>query len=137
MIFGKTRSVCPVCLRVLDAQKRAERDGVYLDKECPEHGRFSALIWEGNLASYTRWNTKNSAVDPPKDGKAPQRGCPLDCGLCTEHLRKGCCVLLELTKRCSLRCPVCFASAGEPGGDEPTLEEFILWMATKIKESEG
>ena len=124
MIFGKTRSVCPVCLRVLDAQKRAERDGVYLDKECPEHGRFSALIWEGNLASYTRWNTKNSAVDPPKDGKAPQRGCPLDCGLCTEHLRKGCCVLLELTKRCSLRCPVCFASAGEPGGDEPTLEEI-------------
>ena len=25
----------------------------------------------------------------------------------------------------------------EYAGDEPTLEEFILWMATKIKESEG
>lgn len=52
----------------------------------------------------------------PRGGKAPQKGCPLDCGLCTEHRRKGCCVLLELTRCCDLRCPVCFASAGE-GGD--------------------
>ena len=116
MIFGRTKSVCPVCLRVLDAKKRAEKDGVYLDKLCPEHGAFSALIWEGNLASYTAWNRENRAVDPPRAGKKPKKGCPLDCGLCTEHLRKGCCVLLEVTKRCNLRCPVCFASAGE-GGD--------------------
>ena len=117
MIIGRTKSVCPVCLRVLDAEKRVGRDGIYLDKNCPEHGQFSALIWEGNMASYLRWNTRNSAVDPPKDGRVPEKGCPLDCGLCTEHLRKGCCVLLELTKRCNLRCPVCFASAGEAGED--------------------
>ena len=116
MIFGRTKSVCPVCLRVVDAKKRAEKDGVYLDKTCPEHGSFSALIWEGNLASYTSWNRENRAVDPPREGKEPSKGCPLDCGLCTAHRRKGCCVLLELTKRCDLRCPVCFASAGE-GGD--------------------
>ena len=29
MIIGRTKSVCPLCLRVLDAQKRAERDGGY------------------------------------------------------------------------------------------------------------
>ncbi len=117
MIFGKTRSVCPVCLRVLDASKRSERDGIYMDKNCPEHGRFSALLWEGDLASYLRWNTENTAVDPPRGGRAPEKGCPLDCGLCTEHLRKGCCMLLELTKRCNLRCPVCFAAAGEEESD--------------------
>ena len=115
MIFGRTKSVCPVCLRVLDAQKRAEKDGVYLDKSCPEHGSFSTLIWEGNLASYTSWRRENRAVDPPREGKEPSKGCPLDCGLCTAHQRKGCCVLLEVTKRCDLRCPVCFASAGEAG----------------------
>ena len=122
MIIGRTKSVCPVCLRVLDAEKRVGRDGIYLDKNCPEHGQFSALIWEGNMASYLRWNTRNSAVDPPKDGRVPEKGCPLDCGLCTEHLRKGCCVLLELTKRCNLRCPVCFASAGETAEDLPLSE---------------
>ena len=72
MIIGRTKSVCPVCLRVLDAEKRVGRDGIYLDKNCPEHGQFSALIWEGNMASYLRWNTRNSAVDPPKDGRAPE-----------------------------------------------------------------
>ena len=124
MIFSRTKSVCPVCLRVLDAQKRAEKDGVYMDKSCPEHGQFSTLIWEGNLASYTAWNRENRAVDPPREGKAPSMGCPLDCGLCTAHRRKGCCVLLELTKRCDLRCPVCFASAGESGGEDLSLEEI-------------
>ena len=124
MIFGKTTSVCPVCMRTLEASKRSERDGIYLDKCCPEHGRFSALIWEGNLASYLRWRRENSAVEPPKDGKKADKGCPYDCGLCTEHLRKGCCVLLELTGRCSLRCPVCFAAAGEPCRPDPSLEEI-------------
>ena len=124
MIFGRTKSVCPVCLRVLDAEKRAESDGIYLDKCCPEHGPFSALIWEGSLDSYRAWNRENRVVDPPREGKAPSMGCPLDCGLCTAHLRKGCCVLLELTKRCDLRCPVCFASAGEESCPDPGIEEI-------------
>ena len=124
MIFGKTKSVCPVCLRVVDARKRSEKDGIYLDRRCDEHGAFSALIWEGNLASYLRWNSENTAVDPPREGRAPEKGCPRDCGLCTEHLRKGCCMLLEVTKRCNLRCPVCFAAAGESGGSDLSLAEI-------------
>lgn len=124
MIIGKTRSVCPVCLRVVDARKRSEKDGIYLDKRCDEHGAFSSLIWEGNLASYLRWNSENTAVDPPREGRAPKKGCPNDCGLCTEHLRKGCCMLLELTGRCNLRCPVCFASAGEEPAEDLSLAEI-------------
>ena len=124
MIIGKTKSVCPVCLRVVDAQKRSERDGVYLDKRCDEHGAFSALIWEGNLASYLRWNSENNAVDPPREGREPKKGCPNDCGLCTEHLRKGCCMLLELTRRCNLRCPVCFAAAGEGSALDLSMAEI-------------
>lgn len=124
MSFGRTKSVCPVCLRVLDASKRAEKDGIYLDKRCPEHGDFSALIWEGPLPSYLRWNSENRAVDPPRDGREPEKGCPYDCGLCTAHQRKGCCMLLELTKRCNLRCPVCFAAAGEQTGEDLSLAEI-------------
>ena len=124
MTFGKTKSVCPVCLRVVDAQKRSEKDGIYLDKSCPDHGAFSTLIWEGNLASYLRWNSENTAVEPPREGKKPEKGCPYDCGLCTEHLRKGCCMLLELTRRCNLRCPVCFAAAGEDGAPDLSLAEI-------------
>ncbi len=124
MVFGSTESVCPVCLRVLPAKYCWESDGIYLNKSCPDHGSFSTLIWEGDLRSYFAWKTDNSAVEAPVDGKRAARGCPYDCGLCEEHVTKGCCVLLELTKRCNLHCPVCFASAGGGAESDLSLEEI-------------
>ena len=123
MGFGRTKSVCPVCLRVLEAQKTVGEHGIYLNKTCPEHGAFSALIWEGSIKEYFMWNGESSAIDPPVNGKEPQRGCPNDCGLCSAHLRKVCCMLLELTRRCNLECPVCYASAGKCG-DDPNIEDI-------------
>lgn len=123
MGFGRTKSVCPVCLRVLEAQKTVGEHGIYLNKTCHEHGAFSALIWEGSIKEYFMWNGESSAIDPPVNGKEPQRGCPNDCGLCSAHLRKGCCMLLELTRRCNLECPVCYASAGKCG-DDPNIEDI-------------
>lgn len=123
MGFGRTKSVCPVCLRVLEAQKTVGEHGIYLNKTCPEHGAFSALIWEGSIKEYFMWNGESSAIDSPVNGKEPQRGCPNDCGLCSAHLRKGCCMLLELTRRCNLECPVCYASAGKCG-DDPNIEDI-------------
>lgn len=124
MVIGTTESVCPVCLRRLKAEKRAEPDGIYMDKACPEHGRFSALIWEGDLRSYLHWSTESIRQEQPAAPREAEKGCPYDCGLCVEHQRKGCCVLLELTNRCNLHCPVCFASAGENPLKEPGLEEI-------------
>lgn len=125
MVFGKTRSVCPICLKTIDADKVTGNDGnIYMEKECPEHGRFSSLIWEGNLPSYVQWDISSNVSEPPVNTKAVSAGCPNDCGLCSDHLRKGCCMLLELTNRCNLRCPVCFASAGEAAPRDLTLDEI-------------
>ena len=125
MLVGRTQSVCPVCLKKIDAEKHTGADGhIYMHKQCPEHGSFRTLIWEDDVFSYWRWNIKSSTVEPPVNGKHPDSGCPNDCGLCTEHLRKGCCMLLELTKRCNLRCPVCFASAGTDTAEDPSLHEI-------------
>lgn len=125
MKIGSTKSLCPVCLKTLDADKITGNDGnIYMEKTCPEHGRFSSLIWEGDLASYLRWANENSCVEHPVDGKKAEKGCPYDCGLCEEHLRKGCCMLLELTNRCNLRCPVCFASAGNKEPKDLSIEEI-------------
>lgn len=121
MVIGTTMSVCPVCLRRLKAEKRAGQDGIYMDKVCPEHGRFSALIWEGDVESYRQWNTASIRTESPVRPKLVEEGCPYDCGLCQTHQRKGCCMVLELTNRCNLRCPVCFASAGESPAKEPDL----------------
>ena len=122
-VFARTESVCPVCLNVIEAKKTVGSDGnIYLNKSCPEHGDFSVLIWEGSLDSYLAWDKTSSKADTPPSALSSQRGCPYDCGLCEKHERPGCCVLLEITSRCDLGCPVCFASAGsekrDPGLDE-------------------
>ncbi len=124
--IASTMSVCPVCLRKLQAHKVVGEDGfVHMEKECPEHGHFDVLLWEGDAASYKAWGDVPSAPVTPVGARPAERGCPYDCGLCEAHLRDGCCVLLELTNRCNLRCHVCFAAAGEEKGvPEPGLEEI-------------
>lgn len=125
MLIGRTKSVCPVCLQPVSAEKVTGADGnIYMRKCCPDHGEFSSLIWEGSLSEYLNWSIASSVNEPPVNGKKAEKGCPNDCGLCTEHLRKGCCMLLELTNRCNLRCPVCFASAGEKTPLDLSMEEI-------------
>jgi len=124
--INRTKSVCPVCLKTIDAYLVEKDDGIYMEKECHEHGHFSVLVWEDNAESYKKWdrgNKKKDKIIDPKTDK-PLEGCPYDCGLCEEHVRTTCCVLLEITQRCNLRCPVCFASAGENCPPAPTLEEL-------------
>ncbi len=123
--FAKTSSVCPVCLNVIDAYKTVGDDGyIYLEKTCPDHGVWKTLIWEGDLESYRAWDRFPAGKNVPKGAVPVKDGCPHDCGLCEAHERDGCCVLLELTKRCNLRCPVCFASAGEQEPGDLSLEEI-------------
>lgn len=123
--FEKTQSVCPVCLKTIDAYKTTGDDGfIYLTKSCPDHGSFRTLIWEGNPESYQAWNTVPAGKVSPVGAVPAEKGCPYDCGLCQEHERDGCCVLLELTNRCNLRCPVCFASAGENAPQDLSMEEI-------------
>lgn len=108
-VFARTKSVCPICLRTIGAEKAVAGDGfVHLIKTCPEHGFFDTLIWEGSADEYLAWGGACS-------GDEADDGCPNNCGLCAGHKSEGCCVLLELTRRCDLRCPVCFASAGGEG----------------------
>ncbi|MBR4696678.1 MAG: radical SAM protein [Selenomonadaceae bacterium] len=125
-IFAKALSVCPVCLKTIPTNKVVGADGfIHMEKECPEHGPFDALLWEGHLESYQAWGGMPSTPVTPAGARPTEKGCPYDCGLCEAHWRDGCCVLLEVTSRCNLRCPVCFASAREGTAQEdPGLEEI-------------
>lgn len=127
-VFASTKSVCPVCLKVIDANKTVGADGfIHMEKSCPEHGDFDTLIWEGGIVDYLKWDQSPLGDNAPKVTRSAEKGCPSDCGLCEEHQSAGCCVLLEITKRCNLHCPVCFASAGEGEGHDPGLEEIAVW----------
>jgi uncharacterized radical SAM superfamily Fe-S cluster-containing enzyme len=113
-IIRETRSVCPVCLRNLPAVLRRGEDGaICLEKRCPAHGAFSVPVWRGRL-DFDAWIGGAEAL-PRGLGEA----CPTNCGLCPEHETDSCCVLLEVTKRCDLRCRFCFAQGGGPEADMP------------------
>ena len=52
--------------------------------------------------------------------------CPSDCGLCTQHLSSPCLAQIDLTNRCNMRCPICFANAGVTGRVfEPDFDEIV------------
>ena len=107
----KTRSVCPVCWKTLPAE-RVERNGeIFLEKTCPEHGTFSAVIWRNRL-DYDAWRGDIAPL-----GEEEGKNCGSCAGLCREHRRHTCCTLLEVTSRCNMNCAFCFAEAGGVGED--------------------
>lgn len=127
-VIGTTESVCPECLRLIPARKTAVGDDVYLEKTCPEHGSFRTIIWRGPPA-YQDWAVARQPSSPPVCATAVDKGCPFDCGLCPAHRQPTCCVLLEVTSRCNLACPVCFAAAGD-GDSDPDLAAVEGWFRT-------
>lgn len=130
-IVGQTRSVCPECLARIRADKVQYGDQVYLEKTCSEHGFFRTLIWNG-LPTYESWGSERTPVSPIGCTVQVDKGCPYDCGLCPSHGQRTCCVLLEITSRCNLGCPICFASADQTGPPDPTLAEIGTWYDTLL-----
>ena len=118
-MLATTRSICPVCYRSLPAERVRLGSRVYLRRHCPEHGETSALVWGGEHLDITDW----IGTETPWD-VAP--GCPDACGLCGDHQQGTCCVLLEVTRRCNLECPRCFADSTSQA--DPTLAQVDAWV---------
>ncbi|MDR1241168.1 MAG: radical SAM protein [Deltaproteobacteria bacterium] len=126
-ILNSTESICPECLQRIPARNVKRGDSVYLVKECPEHGPFSTVIWRGE-PDYEAWGYAGNTRGPGGFVPDRQRGCPFDCGLCPAHRNQPCAVLLEITSRCNLGCPVCFADADKAGaGEDPSLSAISGW----------
>lgn len=131
-----TISVCSKCLQRADA-KVLIRDGkVYLRKHCLEHGPETALI----ATDVDYWRKSRAYLKP---GDIPRRfntktefGCPYDCGLCPDHEQHSCLTVLEITDRCNLKCPTCYAGSGPEAGRHRTMEEIEL-MLDAVVANEG
>jgi uncharacterized radical SAM superfamily Fe-S cluster-containing enzyme len=121
-----TESVCPECLMRIPAQRVARGADIYLCKTCTEHGDFSTLIWRGQPV-FAEWARPKLPSYPEIPFTAIDQGCPYDCGLCPDHRQHTCSVLLEVTARCNLGCPVCFADAGDTPIPDPDLAAIEGW----------
>lgn len=121
-----TESLCPVCLSRIPARRIAADHDARLEKTCPEHGDFSTVIWRGEPA-FMGWKRPKIPSRPPVCRSEFDRGCPFDCGLCPDHAQHTCTTLLEVTQRCPLGCPLCFAQSGteRPDPDLAVLERQL------------
>lgn len=121
--IGETNALCPVCLKTIHADKVEEGDDVFIVKKCPDHGEWKVKIWSG--AENYKYLYEFAAVPktPKKRAVGEIRDCPQECGLCDKHLQHTCLVVVEVTNRCNLNCPICFATANECGYDfHPDME---------------
>jgi 7,8-dihydro-6-hydroxymethylpterin dimethyltransferase len=114
VFYELTRSICPSCRRVIDAQILQRDDKVWMRKRCPEHGLFEALVY-GDAAAYTASARFNKPGTIPLSFTTDRdAGCPHDCGLCPDHQQHVCLGIIEVNSACNMACPLCFANAG-PG----------------------
>lgn len=88
------------------------------------------------MPDFRSWVRDKTPSHPRHPFVERERGCPFDCGLCPDHAQHTCTGLIEVTGRCNLRCPVCYASAGEQVAPEPSLERIAFQM-DRLRQASG
>lgn len=128
-IISMTESLCPVCLKKINAIIWSHNDETWMEKSCPEHGRSKALLWRGSIpmANWVR-NKIPATIKTPNTLVA--KGCPYDCGLCPDHRQHTCTALIEVTQRCNLSCFFCFADANDTGESDLTIDTIRSMYAS-------
>ena len=128
-----TQSTCRTCRRLVPAQILVESGGVWLRKECPEHGSQTARI-HGDAESYLKLGHFHRKAWVPLAFATKAQGCPDSCGICPEHEQHVCLPILEITDHCNWDCPICLVT--NPGRHHWTREETARVLDGLIR-SEG
>jgi uncharacterized radical SAM superfamily Fe-S cluster-containing enzyme len=120
-LIYRTKSVCPSCLKVIDAWIVEIGQEIYMEKSCTEHGAYRELIWQDSRENYLKWLNYGGLTD----FKVETDHCPHTCGLCQNHRQAVCSAALMVTNRCNANCPVCFTADSQNGLYEPPLNELV------------
>lgn len=131
--YDYTISLCPECLKRIDAKIVFEDENVYMLKRCPEHGQSKVLIAD-DIAYYKNIRNYNKPSETPyRFNTKTHFGCPYDCGLCPDHEQHSCLTIIEITDRCNLTCPTCYAGSSPHYGRHRTLEEVKIMLDTIVE----
>ncbi|MFQ5806583.1 MAG: radical SAM protein, partial [Phycisphaerae bacterium] len=109
-------TLCPECRCNILGRYYVKDNIVWIEKTCPAHGYFRDKI-NTDVTLYLKgsrsgWQDERGVYQPQVEGAS---ACPSDCGLCNQHHSASCLAQIDLTNRCNLRCPVCFANANASG----------------------
>jgi hypothetical protein len=128
----RTISLCPECTAKVEAEV-LEKDGkIIMEKTCPEHGFFKDVLlsdaeYYHRMMAWNRDVGKGVSNPAVPDAKA----CPDDCGMCNLHVSHPVLNNVDLTNRCNLSCPICFANANvQDYIYEPSYEQIVQMLQT-------
>src|SRR4030065_557745 len=82
-------SLCPEGMKKIPMRIYEENGVIYLEKTCPEHGKFEDIYWGD--AEIFRWfydnwyNAQYVSTGLEKPHTKTEKGCPFDCGICPQH----------------------------------------------------
>jgi len=132
----ETKSICPECFKVLDATIFEENNKVYIKKKCLEHGKFQDVYWS-DYEQYQRaekFRYDGEGLRNPRT--KTEQGCPFDCGICPQHKSHTVLAIIDVTNRCNLKCPVCFANAATAGYVYQPSKEEIREMLENLRSND-
>ena len=119
-----TTSICPQCLEPVDAEVFERLGEVWMDKSCTRHGHFSALL-SSDIKHYLEPSARQvqgtSCCGSSCGQPAAEISRDADSAPWTNH---SCTILIEITERCNLSCPTCFAGSSPLHSEMMSLEEF-------------
>ena len=125
----QTKSICPVCQKKIDANLTQSDGKVVISKNCPEHGVFSATHWQSS--AIFNFAEKFDYFQYYEDQSSPRNpeGCPYVCESCSTHVSDTVIGVIDVTKRCDLKCAICFSTFSDHQVDyEPSKEEIVQML---------
>jgi 7,8-dihydro-6-hydroxymethylpterin dimethyltransferase len=132
IFYDYTKSLCHHCLALVDTKIVFQDEKVWMLKHCKTHGETKSMIADDvNYYKQLRNYNKQSEM-PLKFNTKVHYGCPYDCGLCTDHEQHSCLTIVEVTDRCNLACPTCYANSAPNYGRHRTLEEIEKMFDTVV-----
>lgn len=136
IFYELTNSLCSTCLGRAEAKIVFQDSCVYMLKNCLEHGREKVLISTDVEYYKTCRNFVKPGQMPLRFNTKTEFGCPYDCGICPDHEQHSCLTLIEISERCNLECPICYADSTPKKGAHRSLAE-IEFMLDELVKNEG
>lgn len=129
----QTKTICPECKKLLVGDIFEKDGAVYMEKTCPEHGTFSDIYWsdaelylkaeQSAFDGIGLINPCDRSVDSGQNVSIEIGGVEVDL------LSNTALANVDLTNRCNMRCPICFANANAAGYVfEPDFETVVKML---------
>jgi 7,8-dihydro-6-hydroxymethylpterin dimethyltransferase len=130
----KSKSICPICQKKIDSELVQNSERILITKKCKDHGDFSATHWQS--ATVFDFANKYDSFQYFEDLLAPKNpeGCPYICESCDKHASDTVIGVIDVTKRCDLRCAICFSTFSDHEVEYEPSKESLINMLTFLSQ---